>query len=64
MQDLYLSYMLKCVSVYMCVQFRMEPGQVVQETFTVEEDPQESLPVISVETSDDGTTRRTETTVA
>ncbi|KAM4750078.1 catenin delta-1 isoform 2-T3 [Anableps anableps] len=42
--------------------FRMEPGQLVQETFTVEE-PQESAPVISVETSDDGTTRRTETTV-
>uniref|UniRef100_A0A7N6AVQ1 Catenin (cadherin-associated protein), delta 1 n=1 Tax=Anabas testudineus TaxID=64144 RepID=A0A7N6AVQ1_ANATE len=44
-------------------QFRMEPGQVVQETYTVEEQPQESLPVISVETTDDGTTRRTETTV-
>ncbi|XP_017287943.1 catenin delta-1 isoform X3 [Kryptolebias marmoratus] len=43
--------------------FRMEPGQVVQESFTVEEDPQEMPPVISVETSDDGTTRRTETTV-
>ncbi|XP_024914666.1 catenin delta-1 isoform X2 [Cynoglossus semilaevis] len=42
--------------------FRMEP-QMVQETYTVEEDPQESVPVISVETSDDGTTRRTETTV-
>ncbi|XP_053190723.1 catenin delta-1 isoform X2 [Scomber japonicus] len=41
----------------------MEPGQVMQETYTVEEDPQESLPVVSVETSDDGTTRRTETTV-
>uniref|UniRef100_A0A8D3ALA4 Catenin (cadherin-associated protein), delta 1 n=1 Tax=Scophthalmus maximus TaxID=52904 RepID=A0A8D3ALA4_SCOMX len=41
----------------------MEPGQVVQETFTVEEEPQESAPVVSVETSDDGTTRRTETTV-
>uniref|UniRef100_A0A3Q3RUB6 Catenin (cadherin-associated protein), delta 1 n=1 Tax=Mastacembelus armatus TaxID=205130 RepID=A0A3Q3RUB6_9TELE len=42
--------------------FRMEPGQVVQETYTVEE-PQESPPIISVETTDDGTTRRTETTV-
>ncbi|XP_062283055.1 catenin delta-1 [Scomber scombrus] len=41
----------------------MEPGQMMQETYTVEEDPQESLPVVSVETSDDGTTRRTETTV-
>ncbi|XP_051239879.1 catenin delta-1 isoform X1 [Dicentrarchus labrax] len=43
--------------------FRMEPGQVMQETYTVEEDPQESQPVVSVETSEDGTTRRTETTV-
>ncbi|XP_041640552.1 catenin delta-1 isoform X4 [Cheilinus undulatus] len=41
----------------------MEPGQVVQETYTVEEDPQELPPVVSVETSEDGTTRRTETTV-
>ncbi|XP_008293376.1 catenin delta-1 isoform X2 [Stegastes partitus] len=43
--------------------FRMEPGQMVQETYTVEEDPQESPPVVSVETNEDGTTRRTETTV-
>ncbi|KAM9314366.1 catenin delta-1 isoform 2-T3 [Pholidichthys leucotaenia] len=43
--------------------FRMEPGPLVQETFTVEEEPQESPPVVSVETSEDGTTRRTETTV-
>ncbi|XP_031720278.1 catenin delta-1 isoform X3 [Anarrhichthys ocellatus] len=43
--------------------FRMEPGQVVQETYTVEEDPQEVPPVVSVETGEDGTTRRTETTV-
>uniref|UniRef100_A0A672ZAD3 Catenin (cadherin-associated protein), delta 1 n=1 Tax=Sphaeramia orbicularis TaxID=375764 RepID=A0A672ZAD3_9TELE len=41
----------------------MDPGQMVQETYTVEEDPQELPPVVSVETSDDGTTRRTETTV-
>lgn len=41
----------------------MEPGQVVQESYTVEEEPQESAPVVSVETSEDGTTRRTETTV-
>lgn len=40
----------------------MEPGQLVQETFTIEE-PQELAPVVSVETSDDGTTKRTETTV-
>uniref|UniRef100_A0A8L0DTZ8 Catenin (cadherin-associated protein), delta 1 n=1 Tax=Oncorhynchus mykiss TaxID=8022 RepID=A0A8L0DTZ8_ONCMY len=45
------------------LQYRMEPGQVVQETVTVEEDPHEVPPVISVETSEDGTTRRTETTV-
>lgn len=45
------------------MQFRMEPGQVMQETYTVEEDPQELPPVVSVEMSDDGTTRRTETTV-
>uniref|UniRef100_A0AAZ3R5G1 Catenin (cadherin-associated protein), delta 1 n=1 Tax=Oncorhynchus tshawytscha TaxID=74940 RepID=A0AAZ3R5G1_ONCTS len=43
--------------------YRMEPGQVVQETVTLEEDPHEVPPVISVETSEDGTTRRTETTV-
>lgn len=36
---------------------------MVQETYTVEEDPQESLPVVSVETGEDGTMRRTETTV-
>uniref|UniRef100_A0AAX7TX91 Catenin (cadherin-associated protein), delta 1 n=1 Tax=Astatotilapia calliptera TaxID=8154 RepID=A0AAX7TX91_ASTCA len=43
--------------------FRMEPGQVVQETFTVEEQPQQMPPIVSVETSEDGTTKRTETTV-
>uniref|UniRef100_A0AAQ4P6F2 Catenin (cadherin-associated protein), delta 1 n=1 Tax=Gasterosteus aculeatus aculeatus TaxID=481459 RepID=A0AAQ4P6F2_GASAC len=36
---------------------------VVQETYTVEEDPQLVAPVVSVETGEDGTTRRTETTV-
>lgn len=36
---------------------------MVQETYMVEEDPQELPPVVSVETGDDGTTRRTETTV-
>lgn len=40
----------------------MEPGQLMQETFTMEE-PQDLAPVISVEMDDDGTTRRTETTV-
>ncbi|XP_049337154.1 catenin delta-1 isoform X3 [Astyanax mexicanus] len=45
-------------------QYRMlDPGHVLQETVTVEEDPRDTSPVISVETSDDGTTRRTETTV-
>ncbi|XP_037327105.2 catenin delta-1 isoform X2 [Pungitius pungitius] len=43
--------------------FRMEPGHVVQETYMVEEDPQVAPPVVSVETGEDGTTRRTETTV-
>uniref|UniRef100_A0A665WCG4 Catenin delta-1-like n=1 Tax=Echeneis naucrates TaxID=173247 RepID=A0A665WCG4_ECHNA len=47
----------------LCISFRMEPGQVVQETFTMEEPPQEIPPVVSVETGEDGTTRRTETTV-
>uniref|UniRef100_A0A672HYU9 Catenin (cadherin-associated protein), delta 1 n=1 Tax=Salarias fasciatus TaxID=181472 RepID=A0A672HYU9_SALFA len=41
----------------------MEPGQMVQEMFTVEEPPLESAPVVSVETNEDGSTRRTETTV-
>ncbi len=50
--------------VYMSVlQYRMlDPGHMV-ESVTVEEDPRLLMPVISVETSDDGTTRRTETTV-
>ncbi|XP_023648953.2 catenin delta-1 isoform X3 [Paramormyrops kingsleyae] len=40
----------------------LDPGHVL-ETYTVEEDPQQSPSVVSVETSDDGTTRRTETTM-
>ncbi|KAJ8382416.1 hypothetical protein SKAU_G00031940 [Synaphobranchus kaupii] len=45
-------------------QYRMlDPGHVVEETYTVEEDPQEAPSVVSVETNEDGTTRRTETTV-
>ncbi|XP_072534539.1 catenin delta-1 isoform X2 [Salminus brasiliensis] len=45
-------------------QYRMlDPGHVLEETVTVEEDPRETSPVISVEHSEDGTTRRTETTV-
>ncbi|XP_056593108.1 catenin delta-1 isoform X1 [Triplophysa dalaica] len=44
-------------------QYRMlDPGHIV-ESVMVEEDPHEMMPVISLETSDDGTTRRTETTV-
>ncbi|KAL1023637.1 hypothetical protein UPYG_G00043830 [Umbra pygmaea] len=43
--------------------YAMDQGHVIEETFTVEEDPQEAPPIISVETNDDGTTRRTETTV-
>lgn len=42
----------------------LDPGHLVEETVTVEEDPQEMIPVVSVETSEDGTTRRTETTVS
>lgn len=47
----------------LCVQFRMEPGPVVQETYTVEQDPQELAPFVSVETNEDGTTPRTENMV-
>lgn len=47
------------------LQYRMlDPGHLVEETVTVQEDPREMMPVISVETSEDGTTRRTETTVS
>ncbi|XP_055060835.2 catenin delta-1 isoform X2 [Misgurnus anguillicaudatus] len=43
-------------------QYRMlDPGHM--ESVTVEEDPHESMPIISVEMNDDGSTRRTETTV-
>ncbi|XP_066574769.1 catenin delta-1 isoform X2 [Amia ocellicauda] len=45
-------------------QYRMlDPGHFVEETVTVEEDPEQPASVVSVETSEDGTTRRTETTV-
>ncbi|KAM4585167.1 catenin delta-1 isoform 2-T4 [Odontesthes bonariensis] len=43
--------------------FMMEPGQMMQESYTVEEEPQNAPPVVSVETTEDGGTRRTETTV-
>uniref|UniRef100_A0A667WJX4 Catenin delta 1 n=1 Tax=Myripristis murdjan TaxID=586833 RepID=A0A667WJX4_9TELE len=41
----------------------MDPGPVVQETYAVEEDPQESPHVVAVETSEDGILRPTETVV-
>ncbi|XP_043932561.1 catenin delta-1 [Protopterus annectens] len=40
-----------------------EPGHVIEESYTVEEDPDGGTSVVSVEMSEDGTTRRTETTV-
>ena len=48
--------------VYSTIPRMQEPGQIV-ETYT-EEDPEGAMSVVSVETSDDGTTRRTETTVS
>uniref|UniRef100_A0A1A8JF45 Catenin (Cadherin-associated protein), delta 1 n=1 Tax=Nothobranchius kuhntae TaxID=321403 RepID=A0A1A8JF45_NOTKU len=42
--------------------FRMEPGHLVHESCTVEEQPQEP-PFVSVDTREDGTTRHTETNV-
>ncbi|XP_048644823.1 catenin delta-1 isoform X1 [Marmota marmota marmota] len=47
--------------LYSTISRMQEPGQIV-ETYT-EEDPEGAMSVVSVETSDDGTTRRTETTV-
>uniref|UniRef100_A0A8C0WVB4 Catenin delta-1 n=1 Tax=Castor canadensis TaxID=51338 RepID=A0A8C0WVB4_CASCN len=46
--------------LYSTIPRMQEPGQIV-ETYT--EDPEGAMSVVSVETSDDGTTRRTETTV-
>lgn len=40
-----------------------EPPEVVEETVTIEEDPGTPTSHVSVVTSDDGTTRRTETKV-
>ncbi|XP_077426187.1 catenin delta-1 isoform X2 [Vanacampus margaritifer] len=37
--------------------YRMEPGQMVQETYTVEGEPRESNLMVSMETNDDGTRR-------
>ncbi|MGH0179349.1 UNVERIFIED_CONTAM: hypothetical protein FKN15_001174 [Acipenser sinensis] len=42
----------------------LDPGHFVEETVTMEEDPDLPASVVSVETSDDGTTRRTETTTS
>ncbi|XP_022447634.1 catenin delta-1 isoform X2 [Delphinapterus leucas] len=47
--------------LYSTIPRMQEPGQIV-ETYT-EEDPEGAMSVVSVETSDDGATRRTETTV-
>lgn len=47
--------------LYSTIPRMQEPGQIV-ETYT-EEDPEGAMSVVSVETTDDGTTRRTETTV-
>lgn len=41
-----------------------EPQEVVEETVTIEEDPGTPTSHVSVVTSDDGTTRRTETKVS
>lgn len=40
-----------------------EPQEMVEETVTIEEDPGTPTSHVSVVTSDDGTTRRTETKV-
>lgn len=48
--------------MYSTIPRMQEPGQIVG-TYT-EEDPEGAMSVVSVETSDDGTTRRTETTVS
>ncbi|GCB84606.1 hypothetical protein scyTo_0025279, partial [Scyliorhinus torazame] len=39
-----------------------EPSPYIEETVTVEEDPDQAPSVISVEMDEDGNTRRTETT--
>ncbi|KAM6465449.1 catenin delta-1 isoform 1-T7 [Liasis olivaceus] len=49
--------------IYSTIPRMQDPGQIVEETYTMEEDPEGAMSVVSVETSDDGTTRRTETTV-
>ncbi|XP_030041971.1 catenin delta-1 isoform X3 [Microcaecilia unicolor] len=49
--------------VYSTLPRMQDPGHIVEETYTMEEDPEGAMSVVSVETSDDGTTRRTETTV-
>ncbi|XP_063145197.1 catenin delta-1 isoform X4 [Candoia aspera] len=49
--------------IYNTIPRMQDPGQIVEESYTMEEDPEGAMSVVSVETSDDGTTRRTETTV-
>lgn len=49
--------------IYSTIPRMQEPGHIVEETYTIDEDPEGAMSVVSVETSDDGTTRRTETTV-
>ncbi|NWU72111.1 CTND1 protein, partial [Pterocles burchelli] len=49
--------------LYSTIPRMQDPGQIVEETYTMQEDPEGAMSVVSVETSDDGTTRRTETTV-
>ncbi|XP_078064834.1 catenin delta-1-like, partial [Mustelus asterias] len=48
---------------YNTVTMMQEPSPYIEETVTVEEDPDQAPSVISVEMDEDGTTRRTETTV-
>ncbi|XP_061672522.1 ARVCF delta catenin family member b isoform X7 [Syngnathoides biaculeatus] len=47
----------------MPAEVKQEPPEVVEETVTIEEDPGTPTSHVSVVTSDDGTTRRTETKV-
>ncbi|XP_069485135.1 catenin delta-1 isoform X3 [Ambystoma mexicanum] len=49
--------------IYGTIPRMQDPGHIVEETYTIDEDPEGAMSVVSVETSDDGTTRRTETTV-
>ncbi|XP_041029896.1 catenin delta-1 isoform X1 [Carcharodon carcharias] len=48
---------------YSVATMMQEPSPYIEETVTVEEDPDQAPSVVSVEMDEDGTTRRTETTV-